>query len=205
MGGDLYDFFTRDGQLFFCIGDVAGKGVPAALVMAVTRSLFRAVASHRQMPDDIVHDMNESMAEMNESNMFVTLFVGVLDLESGQLHYCNAGHETPLLVGRGVGLLPTENNIPVGLMAGWDFKGQETIIHPLTTIFLYTDGLTEAEDSTHAQFGKPRMVEMARQTLTTDNYSPQHLVTFMSDAVHRFVGDAEQSDDLTMLAIQYVP
>ncbi|MCR5820325.1 MAG: SpoIIE family protein phosphatase [Bacteroidaceae bacterium] len=217
VGGDLYDFFIRDNQFFFCIGDVAGKGVPASLVMAVTRSLFRSVASNHDQPADIVRNINESMTDMNKSEMFVTLFVGVLDLQSGLMHYCNAGHEPPLLVGRGIGHLPVEHNIPVGLMAGWDYIGQEAVIYPLTTIFLYTDGLTEAEDSTHAQFGQQRMAEMARQAVLIDSktetksepdsviYKSEELVNFMSDAVSRFVGDAEQSDDLTMLAIRYAP
>lgn len=212
IGGDLYDFFIRDDQLFFCIGDVSGKGVPASLVMAVTRSLFRTVASHQDLPADIVHGINESMAEMNESDMFVTLFVGALDLKSGLLRYCNAGHEAPLLIGRGIGLLPVENNIPVGLMADWEFQGQEATIYPQTIIFLYTDGLTEAEDATHAQFGKQRMAEMTRQTLYVGSEEnaesgaksdAKSLITLMSAAVARFVGDAEQSDDLTMLAIKY--
>lgn len=208
VGGDLYDFFIRDEQLFFCIGDVAGKGIPASLVMAVTRSLFRNVAAHLDQPSDIVRDINESMAEMYDSDMFVTLFVGVLDLRSGKLRYCNAGHEAPLLIGRGIGILQTDNNIPVGLMAGWDYRGMETVIYPMTTIFLFTDGLTEAEDAAHTQFGKKRMVEMARQAMYVDGTyqcTPQSIITVLTEAVNQFVGEAEQYDDLTMLAIRYTP
>ena len=156
VGGDLYDFNIRDGKLFFCIGDVSGKGVPASLVMAVTRSLFHIVSDHEDQPEIIVTDINESLSEMTDSDMFVTLFVGVLDLSTGMLRYCNAGHEEPLLLGKGVGVLPSNSNIPVGVMSGWNYIGHETLVYPGTTIFMYTDGLTEAENATHAQFGRLR-------------------------------------------------
>ena len=204
VGGDLYDYHIRDNKLFFCISDVAGKGVPASLVMSVTRSLFRSVSAREDLPEDIVSLINESMADMNESDMFVTLFVGVLDLDTGQLHYCNAGHEEPLLIGKGVSLLPTKNNIPVGTMPGWNYEGQETTIAPSTTIFLYTDGLTEAENNTHAQFGKQRMATTARQALFAGASEPQSFIELQTEALRRFVGNAEQSDDLTMLAIRFV-
>ena len=204
VGGDLFDFFIRDEKLFFCIGDVSGKGVPASLVMAVTRSLFRSVSAHESMPDRIVTSMNESMADMNESNMFVTLFVGVLDLPTGRMRYCNAGHDAPLLVGSGVGMLPVEPNIPVAVMSGWKFQGQEAHIYTGTTIFLFTDGLTEAEDKDHAQFRMERIEEVATQALAAQEQAPKLIIKRMSDAVHQFVGDAQQSDDLTMLAIQYI-
>lgn len=204
VGGDLFDFFIRDEKLFFCIGDVSGKGVPASLVMAVTRSLFRTVSAHESMPDRIVTSMNESMADMNETNMFVTLFVGVLDLPTGRLRYCNAGHDAPLLVGNGVGTLPVESNIPVAVMPGWKFMGQEAQIFTGTTIFLFTDGLTEAENQEHAQFGMTRIAEEATRALADQQQAPRLIIKRMSEAVHKFVGLAEQSDDLTLLAIQYI-
>jgi sigma-B regulation protein RsbU (phosphoserine phosphatase) len=204
VGGDLFDFFIRDEKLFFCIGDVSGKGVPASLVMAVTRSLFRSVSAHESMPDRIVSSMNESMADMNETNMFVTLFLGVLDLPTGRMRYCNAGHDAPLLIGDGVGTLPVESNIPVAVMSGWKFVSQEAQIFTGTTIFLFTDGLTEAENAGHAQFRMERVEETARQALAAQEQVPKQIIQWMGDAVHQFVGDAEQSDDLTMLAIQYI-
>ncbi|MBO4463176.1 MAG: SpoIIE family protein phosphatase [Prevotella sp.] len=204
VGGDLFDFFIRDEKLFFCIGDVSGKGVPASLVMAVTRSLFRSVSAHESMPDRIVSSLNESMADMNETNMFVTLFVGVLDLPTGRLRYCNAGHDAPLLIGDRVGMLPVESNIPVAVMSGWKFISQEAHIFTGTTIFLFTDGLTEAENASHAQFRMERVEETARQALAAQEQVPKQIIQRMGDAVHHFVGGAEQSDDLTMLAIQYI-
>ena len=199
VGGDLFDFFMRDEKLFFCIGDVSGKGVPAALVMAVTRTLFRAVAFHEVMPDRIITDMNETMSANNESDMFVTLFVGVLDMPTGRMRYCNAGHDAPILIGSGAGLLPCDANIPVGVMEGWKYTLQETTIDPWTTIFLYTDGLTEAEDIEHGQFQEQRIFDVIKQA----SHEPKQIIEAMTEAVHQFVGEAQQSDDLTMLALQY--
>lgn len=200
VGGDLYDFFIRDEKLFFCIGDVSGKGVPASLVMAVTRSLFRSVSAHEANPDRIVTIINDSMAQMNESNMFITMFLGVLDLPTGRLRYCNAGHCPPLLIGDSVSIIPVHSNLPVGALPGYKFEGQELPICPQSTIFLYTDGLTEAENTAHEQFGESRIMKESSDLQT---HAPQQLIEQMSSAVHSFVGEAEQSDDLTMLAIQY--
>ena len=206
VGGDLYDFYIRDGKLFFCIGDVSGKGIPASLVMAVTRALFRTISAHEAMPERIVSQLSNTIAEDNEMNMFVTLFVGALDLETGQMRYCNAGHDAPLLIsrdGRRVGLLPVDSNLPAGVMPGWTFSQQDTVIDMGTTIFLYTDGLTEAENSAHELFGEQRVTDTAQADGT--ERPPQVLIGQMTAAVHAFVGDAEQSDDLTMMAIQYNP
>ncbi len=203
VGGDLFDFYIRDNHLFFCIGDVSGKGIPASLVMAVTQSLFRNISSHTSEPNQIVGTLNQSLTEGNEKNMFVTLFVGVLHLEDGKLQYCNAGHDAPLLIGRGVGMLPCDPNLPVGVMADWQYSLQETFLDSQTTIFLYTDGLNEAEDIHHAQYGNERVTTMAETLLKEDRNQPQIIVDSMAQAVRAFVGEAEQSDDLTMLAIKY--
>ena len=203
VGGDLFDFFIRDEKMFFCIGDVSGKGVPAALVMAVTRAQFRMVSAHESQPERVVNRLNETMTEGNDSNMFVTLFVGVLDLPTGRLRYCNAGHDAPLLIGSSIGFLPCEPNLPIGVLDGWKFKSQETLIDPNTTIFLYTDGLTEAENSRHDQFTEERILEVARAAHSENHHKPLKLVEDMTEAVRGFVNGAEQSDDLTMLAIQY--
>ena len=206
VGGDLYDFHICDEKLFFCIGDVAGKGVPASLVMAVTRSLFRTASVHEDSPESIVKTINEAMADMNDSDMFVTLFVGVLDMKSGQLRYCNAGHEEPLLIREKSASLstlpPSSSNIPVGLMSGWNFEGQEICLRSGATIFLYTDGLTEAENSSHAQFGKQRVVRTLRVALSRSS-APKDIIAHQTEVLHCFVAGAEQSDDLTMLAIRY--
>ena len=204
VGGDLFDFYFRDEKLFFCIGDVSGKGVPASLFMAVTRSTFRTVSAHESMPDHIVTLMNKTIADMNKNHMFVTLFVGVLDLPTGRLHYCNAGHDAPLLVGAGVGELACDANIPVGFMPSWKYSLQEAQIFTGTTILLFTDGLTEAMNVNYEQFQMERVNDVAFQALSQQQQEPRQLIARMTEAVHQFVGDAEQSDDLTMMAIQYI-
>ena len=204
VGGDLFDFYFRDDKLFFCIGDVSGKGVPASLFMAVTRATFRTVSAHETMPSRIVTTMNKTIVDMNKEQLFVTLFVGVLDLPTGLLHYCNAGHDAPLLVGAGVGELPCESNIPIGIFPDWDFVPQEAQIYTGTTIFLFTDGLTEAMNADYEEFQMDRINEVAVRVLSQQQHEPQQLISQMTDAVHAFVADAEQSDDLTMMAIQYI-
>ena len=207
VGGDLYDFYIRNDRLFFCIGDVSGKGVPASLVMAVSRSLFRIVSTHVDEPNRIMSQMNEALADQNESNMFVTLFIGSYDLKTGHLEYCNGGHDAPLLVNvkeKRAELLPCVSNLPVGVMSGWEFQMQEATITSDTLIFLYTDGLTEAENVNHEQFMESRIFEVAGQLLEEKEVSSELLIERMSAAVHQFVGDAEQSDDLTMLAIKRI-
>jgi len=200
VGGDLYDFYTREEKLFFCIGDVSGKGVPASLVMAVTRSLFRTVSAHEKSPQRIVTTINDSMSEMNDANMFVTFFCGVLDLRNGHLRYCNAGHNAPVLVmPDGNRELPVEANLPLGVVPGMSFSEQETDLTTGTGLFLYTDGLTEAENPAHALFGEERMLAALSGKLGSHQQ-----IDAMTQAVQDFVGDAPQSDDLTMLYIRFM-
>ena len=199
VGGDLYDFYIRDGKLFFCIGDVSGKGVPASLVMAVTRSLFRSVSAHELSPQRIVTLMNESITDMNENEMFVTFFCGVLDMASGHLCYCNAGHNPPLVYIDKLQFLPAQPNLPLGIMPGMTFVEQETDLSSNDALYLYTDGLTEAENLAHEQFGETRMMDVLRT-----HRNAQDDLEAMQKAVAGFVGDADPSDDLTMLFIHYL-
>ena len=197
IGGDLYDFYVRHDKLFFCLGDVSGKGVPAALVMATVRSLFRSVTSHEEDAAVIMQQINDSLGENNEQNMFVTLFLGVLDLKSGQLHYCNAGHNAPIL---NQTALPVKSNLPIGVDMGHVFEAQSAKMQPNDVIFLYTDGLTEAENVRHELFGEQRMMDILTSVL---GMRPRLLVSTMQNAVESFVDGAQQSDDLTMLAIRF--
>ena len=139
--------------------------------------------------------MNKNICEGNENCMFVTLFVGVLDLQTGHLSYCNAGHDAPYIQDK---LLPCDSNLPIGVTETCQYSKQETDLVSGTTIFLYTDGLTEAENANRELFGKQRITE----TITAFKGSPQELIETMTAAVHQFVGDYEQSDDLTMLAFK---
>ena len=203
VGGDLYDYFVRDEKLFFCIGDVSGKGVPSAMVMAVNHALFLSASAHETNPAYIMQSLNEIACQGNESNMFVTMFIGVLDLPTGHLRYCNAGHDVPMILANGQWTsLDAKPHLPVGLFEEVKYGMTETYMQPDSTIFLYTDGLTEAMNSERKQFGIKRVKETL--VICTDKH-PQELLTAVSEAVHGFVGDAEQSDDLTMLAIRYAP
>ena len=203
VGGDLFDFYIRDEQLVFCVGDVSGKGVPASLVMAVTRSLFRNVSAHVLDPSKIVYAINNALTDGNDTEMFVTLFVGVLDLQTGHLRYCNAGHNAPVLLSDSVSEVPCDANLPAGVMADWEFSLQELDIRKDAVIFIYTDGLNEAEDTCHQQFGDERMMKQLKQQQASGHMEPQGIITEMGKAVHTFASGAEQSDDLTMLAIKY--
>lgn len=203
VGGDLFDFYIRDEKLFFCIGDVSGKGVPASMFMAVARSLFRNVSAHVQEPHVIAKAINESMSENNEMTMFVTMFIGILDLTTGVLRYSNAGHESPLLIGQDVKELPCDANLPIGIEADWAYTVQEVTIPSQTAIFLYTDGLNEAENEYQQQFGDKRIVSTANSLSPLQYQQSEQIIRKMTIAVQSFVGNAEQSDDLTMLAIQY--
>lgn len=202
VGGDLYDFFVRDNQLFFCIGDVSGKGVPAALLMMVTRSLFRAYSSHENMPDRIISRMNNDLSENNENCMFVTLFLGVLDLPSGLLRYCNAGHEAPVLIHKTAHPLPVNPSLPVGAIGDTTYQMQTVELEPQTTILFYTDGLNEAMNVEDNEFGDEKVFEEINRAIEEQQLSPKALIERMTHAVHDFVGDTEQSDDLTMLCLR---
>ena len=205
VGGDLFDFFLRDDKLFFCIGDVSGKGVPSAMVMAQAHSLFHMASTRETNPGRIMQVINERVCEGNDSNMFITLFIGVLDLPTGRLRYCNAGHPAPLING-----VPLEanDNLAVGVFPGVKFKMRERRIQYGDTIFLFTDGLNEAMNQAQQLFGKERMMDICLQHAAAAKEnpqaaSPQVLIKTMYEAVNSYVGDVVQSDDLTLLAIRY--
>lgn len=200
VGGDLYDFYIRDEKLFFCIGDVSGKGVPASLVMAVTRSLFRNVSAHESNPARIVSTINDSMADVNENNMFVTFFLGILDMKTGQLDYCNAGHNAPLILSDDVRKLEVDPNAPLAVVSGMNYTAQQARLKYDDAIFLYTDGVTEAENEHHHLFGEKRMEDVLRTRRSAENH-----LDAMRKAISKYVGEAPQSDDITMLFIHYLP
>ena len=203
VGGDLFDFFIRDDKLYFSIGDVAGKGVPAALVMAVARSMFRSASMTYVSPKLIVESINRSVCQSNDSFMFVTLFMGVLDLANGRLLYTNAGHEPPVLVGGAhTRFLNANNNIPLGLRPDWEYTEQRSIVDRDTTLFLYTDGYTEAETVEREQFGKQRMCDEALR-LSAENLDSRSFVRKIRRAERVFVNFIPQGDDISLLAIKY--
>ena len=205
VGGDLYDYFVRDEKLFFCIGDVSGKGAASAMLMAVTKTLFRSASAHVANPARIMQTINESAAEDNDKCMFVTLFIGVLDLPTGRLRYCNAGHDCPYVLNNaGLESLDCDANLPVGAFEDTVYSMQETTLPEGSLLFLYTDGLTEAKNMQRAQFGSARVEETLGICVAKD-LPPDLIIAQMTESVHQFVGEAEQSDDLTMLLIRYTP
>ena len=202
VGGDLYDFFIEDEKLYFIIGDVSGKGVPASLVMAVTCRLFRSIASYLKKPAEIISSLNDSLADGNDSNMFCTAFLGILDLKTGHLDYCNAGHNAPLVIlpDGNISALNVVPNLPLGLFGGFPYQGQETTINKQTMLYLFTDGVNEAENTKKELFGDDTLVAMLKKnvSLTTDG-----IIEITFDEIRRHADGAEQSDDITVMCLKY--
>ena len=200
VGGDLYDYFIQGEKLYFCIGDVSGKGIPASLVMATSMNLFRVVGRQGLSPAEIARQINETLAEGNEQLMFVTMFIGALDLANGGLEFCNCGHNPPVVLERGgeAKFLSCKANMSVGVMTGYEFEGEyiELRNNPL---FLYTDGVTEAENCEHEQFGEGRLIA----TLSEPYVGADDTVQRLGEAVKGYVGEALASDDLTMLCLEW--
>ena len=205
VGGDLYDFYQRDGKLFFCIGDVSGKGVPSAMLMSVIHSLFRVLSQKMESPSLILKALNQELCRGNDSNMFVTFFAGCLDLYTGKLHYANAGHDKPYLLEKAATQLPTKSNLPLGVFPDTEFEDQACVLSPGSLLFLYTDGLTEAKNRRHEAFGRPRVQQVLDTCMADTHMTPEKMVRSISHAAHRFAGNEPQSDDLTMLLIRYLP
>lgn len=205
VGGDLYDFFYIDeSRIALVIADVSGKGVPAALFTTVTRSLLRAVTSKDySTPGDCLTMVNSLLCANNPSCMFITLFFGVLDLQAGEFSYTNAGHNLPRVLKSDsqVEVVPTTGNIVLGVQQGHTYHNGRIQLAPGDTLFLYTDGITEAEDSKSAEFTESRLDERLGKL---SNASSEEMVTNVVDAVKEFVGDAVQSDDITCLAARFL-
>lgn len=210
VGGDLYDYFIRDGKLFFCLGDVSGKGVPAALYMAVILSLFRNISQHQENPEEIVGSINGTMVGGNTSNMFCTLFVGVLDLADGHMKYCNGGHNAPLVKRAGkdgatdIHFAKVKSNLAVGVMEGFPYQREETTLGAGDAIFLYTDGVTEAEDKDKKLFGEDAALSAFEFAAGHSTTGAKGYVESVYDSVVIHTSGADQNDDITMLAIEYL-
>ena len=196
VGGDLYDFEIIDNQLYFCLGDVSGKGVPASLFMAQAIRLFRAMAKERRKPSDIANRLNSELTWNNDNSMFVTMFIGEADLTTGHLYYCNAGHNPPLLDGE---FIDVESNAPIGLWPELDFEGEELDDISGKLLFIYTDGLNEAENEDQEQYGDDQLQQMMQQ-MKSD--TARQVVDAFSQSVESHRNGASANDDLTMLAIR---
>ena len=201
VGGDPYDFFVIDGNKFcFAIGDVSGKGVPASLFMAVTRTLVRSISDKEVSPAVIVSTLNKSLSLNNESSMFVTFFLGVLNLETGELRYSNAGHNPPVIIRKeGTAVMFEKTKfIPVGLFEDFEYGELTLQLGHGDKIFLYTDGVNEAENADNKLFGDDNLMGIISGNV---NASPRDLIHKMEEAVASHVDGYTQSDDITMMTI----
>ncbi len=202
VGGDLYGYVLIGQWLYFCVGDVSGKGVPASLFMAQATRLFRTLAAQRMEPAEICTGMNDALSgEDNVNNMFVTMFVGMLNLETGHLRFCNAGHNPPVIGGgdHHGDFLKMAPNTPIGVFPGLKYTGEEIDTIKGRPLFVYTDGLNEAEDTELRQFGDDRLLDILRHTHFG---SAKQVIETLTTAVEKHRGGAEPNDDLTMLCLR---
>lgn len=199
VGGDFYDYFLRENRLCFCVGDVSGKGVPASMTMAVAVSLFRTIAKSGATPAQIVTRLNETLSEDNENGNFITLFVGEIDLSSGRLDFCNAGHNPPVVIeDRRATFMELESNAPVGLWPEMTFVEEYVPDVRGKQLLIYTDGVTEAENARQEQFSDDRLLSV----LTENNHGDAcSTLQGVQQAIRRHVDGAEPSDDMTMLCV----
>ena len=202
VGGDLYGYLLTGDSLYFCLGDVSGKGIPASLFMAQATRLFRTLATQQMPPEEICTRMNDALSgDENPTNMFVTLFVGLVDLVSGRLRYCNAGHNPPVIGGGELHgeMLQVRPNVPIGIVPGLVYEGEEIDTIKGRPLFLYTDGLNEAENRDYAQFGDERLLDILRNTHFD---SARQVIETLKAEVERHRDGAEPNDDLTMLCLR---
>ena len=201
VGGDLYDYLLEDNTLYFCLGDVSGKGVPASLFMAQAIRLFRALAKQHQMPATIATRLNEELTEKNDNGMFVTMFIGLVDLQNGHLEFCNAGHNPPVLGGDALhgSFIEMESNAPIGLWPDLEYVGEEIDCIKGKPLFVYTDGLNEAENTEQEQLGDEHLLELLRETQFN---SARQVIEHLQAAVELHRNGAEPNDDLTMMCLK---
>ena len=203
VGGDLYNYLLKDNKLYFCVGDVSGKGVPASLFMTIATRGFRTLAAMGKSPAEIATRMNLELSENNESGMFVTMFICMFDTKLGRLEYCNAGHNPPV-IGNADGqfsfLDVEETNAPIGLWPELVFKSETIDYFHNRLLLLYTDGLNEAENRQQEQYGEDRIVKLITSICTKNTHD---IVEALKADVNLFRDGAEQNDDLTILAFRY--
>ncbi len=203
VGGDFYDFLLRDGRmLYFAIGDVSGKGVPAALMMSVTIAAFRSIAKLETDSAQMVSKINDTLCEGNGEAMFVTLFTGRLDLATGEMTYCNAGHNPAVVIDPqgNASFLKQKANLAIGLMEGFEYQAESITLNPGTRLVLYTDGVTEAERDDKSQYGNERLLQWASGQKCSS--ADEACADLYSD-IKAFAGEALQNDDITIMTIKY--
>ena len=201
VGGDLYGYMMQGDNLYFCLGDVSGKGVPASLFMAQSARLFRTLAAEGNSPAGIMNRMNKELATDNKQHMFVTMFIGLLDLKTGHLDYCNAGHNLPVIWGgeNHGEFMQMKTNLPLAVRARFEYQGETVDSIKGRPLFIYSDGLNEAENKEGDQLGDERMLALLRQTQFDNS---RHVIERMVDEVKKHRNGAEPNDDLTLMCLK---
>lgn len=202
VGGDFYDFFPIDDhRIGFTMADVSGKGVPAAIFMAVSRTLIKATGVRGLPSNECIETVNNMLCDESVDSMFVTVFYGIYDLLTGAIDFTNAGHNPPYILhadGR-VEMLASECNLVLGAIEGMPFKNEHMKLEEGDTLVMYTDGVTEAEDIGHQLFGEPRLEEVLSGL---KGATSEQIVQTVNTKVKEFAGEAPQSDDITLLVIR---
>ena len=207
VGGDLYDYTLKGDQLYFAIGDVSGKGVAASLVMAITRVMLRFVVGMGLPLDETLRRINDSFSESNEMGMFVTLFVARLDLKTGHMDFCNAGHNPILIIPPDDEpyFLHCKANIALGVFGGFVFEAEQVDLKQGTRIIAYTDGVTEAEKADLSQYGEDRLMDWAKNLIETSRETSSQekdIVESLYDSVKTFAEGNQQNDDITIVSLK---
>lgn len=203
VGGDFYDFFQiDDDHLYFVIADVSGKGIPAALFMAVTKTLIKSKVTAGLTPDQIINRVNKDLCIGNDENMFATIFFGVLQISTGEIQYTNGGHNPPLIIKKNgeIEWLIGKGNIIVGVMDDADYITEKLLLEPGDCLFLYTDGVTEAMNEMNELFSDNRLKDVLYKLY---GKSIQEIVVRTQQEIHHFAQGAPQSDDITMMVVEY--
>ena len=211
VSADFYDYFYVGSKVIFCIGDVPGSNVKAALMMSIIRSIFRTSASINSVngeapsPAAVIRSMNDSLCTVNHNEMFATLFVGVLDLNNAILTYTNAGNPAPVVVSPSTGakMIDIDPNIPVGIMEGYEYTEQRITLIEDFTLFVYNDGLYETENIHHEPYGQKRMLTRLESS-AHHNDAPKKMLSNMQEAVESYRGSAPQEDDILMLTLRMI-
>ena len=198
VGGDLYGYLIEGSLLYFCLGDVSGKGVPASLFMSQSARLFRTLATEGLSPVDIAVRMNNELAENNDRGMFVTMFIGLLHLDTGRLDFCNCGHNAPVIDGQFLKM--QYDNQPLGLWEDDPFEGEHIDDIRGKQLLIYTDGLNEAENGQKELLGNKRLLELMADTQSLDS---RQVIDKLKKAVEQHRNGAEPNDDLTLMCIRF--
>lgn len=203
VGGDLYDFFISGQYLYFIIGDVSGKGVPAALLMAITIAAFRATIKNSSSTADVVSTINDTFCQSNEDLMFVTVIVGKINLDNGKVEFCNGGHNPMVITDKNgnASFIQAKPNIACGAFSGFPYKEESFTMEKGSRLVIYTDGVTEAETVEKDQYGESRLIEWAKTYACNTANSDEECVASLENEVKTFTNGANQSDDITIMSI----